>query len=81
VVNFFLDGLGKQVATFKGTVILTIVGLFTLDVMAKGSIGIIAFCLEKCNAALEIVVSAVKDGGWPIIVLAMIALLWKKEGK
>jgi len=80
-VNFFLDGLGKQLASFNGAVVLLIVGLLVLDVLAKGSLGIITFLIEKFGDILGVISSSLKDGGWPIIVAILVALLWKISSK
>ena len=81
VVNAFLDGIGKQSATFKGASIIFLGGIFIFDLITKGSFGIIAFCIEKFNALLTVTAETAKNGNWQLIVLALIVLLWKKDSK
>lgn len=81
VVNAFLDGIAKQVVTFKGSLFVGVISILILDILTKGSLGVISFSITTGNDIVTVFVNAVKGGGWPIIVLALIAVLWKRDSK
>ena len=73
-INGFIDGISLQIATAKGSVIFLIALVLIVDVASRGDVGVLGFLLEQLKAFTELFITMVKEGGWQLVIGALILL-------
>lgn len=75
IVTGLLDGVAANVKDPKKAILLCIAIVAVIDLILKGTLGIITYTITQAKAVL----AAVQTGGWPLIVLALILIIWKQN--
>lgn len=78
LIGAMLDGIRSLVSTPKGIVVGLIALGLLFDVLSLGKAGFITFSVDTVRQLLEVIVSIVKEGGWQIVTLVAILILFKR---
>lgn len=74
IVDTFLIAIQNSVSSITKLVGMVLLVTAAIDVITMGKVGMI-------KPAIEFVVATVKDGGWPMIAVAAILMMWRDNKK
>jgi len=75
IVTGLLDGLAAASRAPLKAIVLIIAIMAAADLILKGALGIISYSISQVRVILD----AVQAGGWPLVVLALILIIWKQN--
>jgi hypothetical protein len=75
IVTGLLDGIAAMSKSPKKVIVLIIAVIAAADLILKGALGLISYSIIQAKAIL----AAIQAGGWPLVVLALILIIWKQN--
>ena len=79
VIHSFLDGTAAKTKTVSGAVTILVLVLLIWDVLQKGTVGVIAYSIDQIKIILTLATDIIKAGGWQLVIVILLLVLWKKE--